>query len=127
MKNKKENNITYMNVGENIRTWRKIKGIEQKDLAQMIDKSVTTISNIETGVSDPNTKLLQDIASALQIEPSQLLINPSQMISFTNSPQSNAIVYGNATQQTTDKDILDRLTNIMEKMASFFTSKDKGK
>jgi transcriptional regulator with XRE-family HTH domain len=127
MKSKKENNITYMNVGENIRTWRKIKGIEQKDLAQMIDKSVTTISNIETGVSDPNTKLLQDIASALQIEPSQLLINPSQMISFTNSPQSNAIVYGNATQQTTDKDILDRLTNIMEKMASFFTSKDKGK
>jgi transcriptional regulator with XRE-family HTH domain len=112
-----------MKVGENIRKWRELKGLQQKDLADKLNISITALSNIETGVSDPNTQRLEDIADALEIEVSQLLTNPQQMFTFNNSPQSNGLIYGTQHQHNYDKTMLERMMLLMEKMTDFFTAK----
>ena len=104
MQNKK-NKEYKMKVGDNIRTWRELKGLKQVDLAQRIDISPEALSNIENGVSKPNIERLEDIADALEIEVSQLLINPQQLFTFNNSINNNG-VYGTQHQHNVDKDLL---------------------
>jgi transcriptional regulator with XRE-family HTH domain len=124
MPNKKTNKEYKIKAGENIRTWRELKGLKQIDLAQRIDISPEALSNIENGISKPNLEWLEDIADALEIEVSQLLINPQQLFTFNNSPNSNG-VYGTQHQHNFDKDLLDRLMFVMEKMTTFFTKAKK--
>jgi transcriptional regulator with XRE-family HTH domain len=112
-----------MNVGENIRIWREIKGLKQDELARRLDIASPTLSNIENGVSKPNTDMLEDIADALGIEVNQLLTNPQQTFTFTNSPQSNGVIYGNSTQQNVDKTMMERMITIMERMTELLTFK----
>jgi transcriptional regulator with XRE-family HTH domain len=121
--NKKHPEKEYkMKVGENIRTWRELKGLKQEDLASKLNISPTALSNIETGISKPNTERLEDIAEALEIEVGQLLVNPQQLFTFNNSPNSNG-VYGTQHQHNFDKTMLERMMLLMEKMTDFFTSK----
>jgi transcriptional regulator with XRE-family HTH domain len=124
--NKKHPDKEYkMKVGENILYWRKLKGIKQEDLADRVGISPTALSNIENGVSKPDIERLEDIADALEIEVSQLLTNPQQMFTFNNSPQSNGVIYGTNTQTNIDKDLLDRVISVMEKITSYFTNNSK--
>lgn len=120
--NKKHPDKEYkMKVGENIRIWRDLRGLKQEDLAGMVGISPTALSNIENGVSKPDIERLEDIADALEIEVSQLLTNPQQMFTFNNSPQSNGVIYGSNSQSNVDKDLLDRVVSVMEKITSYFT------
>jgi transcriptional regulator with XRE-family HTH domain len=120
--NKKHPDKEYkMKVGENILYWRKLKGLKQEDLAERIGISPTALSNIENGVSKPDIERLEDIADALEIEVSQLLTNPQQMFTFNNSPQSNGVIYSSNSQSNVDKDLLDRVVAVMEKITSYFT------
>lgn len=105
--------------------WRRLKGIKQEVLADMIGISSGALSNIENGVSKPDIARLEDIANALEIELNQLLTNPQQLFTFNNSPQSNGVIYGTNNQQNMDKELLHKLTTIMEKLTMFFTSKDR--
>jgi transcriptional regulator with XRE-family HTH domain len=114
-----------MNVGENIRKWRELKGFQQKELADKLDISITALSNIETGISKPNTERLEDIADALEIEVNQLFVNPQQLFTFNNSPNSNG-VYGTQHQHNNiDKSLYERMLSLMEKMTDYFTNKNK--
>lgn len=108
-------------VGENIRIWRELKDLKQFDLAQRIKISPEALSNIENGISKPNIERMEDIADALEIEVAQLLVNPKQLFTFNNSPNNNG-VHGTQHEHNFDKDLLDRLMNVMEKMTAFFTS-----
>lgn len=126
MPNKKTNKEYKIKVGENIRTWRELKGLKQVDLAKRIDISPEALSNIETGVSKPNIERLEDIADALEIEINQLLLNPQQLLTFNNNPGSNVLQHPQ-NQQNFDKDLLDRLMYVMEKMTIFFTSPNRQK
>ena len=126
MKKRHSNKEYKLNVGENIRMWREVKGLKQEDLANRIDIAPPTLSNIENGISKPNTDMLEDIADALEIEVSQLLINPQQLFTFNNSPNSNGVT-GTQHQHNVDKDLLDSLMGVMEKMTAFFTSPNKQK
>lgn len=120
MPNKKTNKEYKIKVGENVRTWRELKGLKQVDLAKRIDISPEALSNIETGISKPNIERLEDIADALEIEVTQLLLNPQQLLSFNNNPAS--VLHNSPNQQSFDKALLDRLMFVMEKMTTFFTS-----
>jgi transcriptional regulator with XRE-family HTH domain len=91
----------------------------------IINNYRNTLSNIENGVSKPDIERLEDIADALEIEVSQLLTNPQQMFTFNNSPQNNGVIYGTNSQHNVDKDLLNRLTTVMEKITTFFTSNKK--
>lgn len=126
MPNKKTNKEYKIKVGENIRTWRELKGLKQVDLAKRIDISPEALSNIETGVSKPNIERLEDIADALEIEINQLLLNPQQLLTFNNNPGSH-VLQPLQNQQNFDKDLLDRLMYVMEKMTIFFTSPNRQK
>ncbi|MBK8519388.1 MAG: helix-turn-helix transcriptional regulator [Chitinophagaceae bacterium] len=125
MPNKKTNKAYKIKVGENIRTWRELKGLKQVDLAKRIAISPEALSNIETGVSKPNIERLEDIADALEIEINQLLVNPQQLFTFNINPGSNVLQHPQ--NQNFDKDLLDRLMYVMEKMTLFFTSPNRQK
>jgi transcriptional regulator with XRE-family HTH domain len=116
--NKKHPNKQYKtNVGENIVCWRKLKGIKQEDLAARVGISTAALSNIENGVSKPHIERIEDIADALEIEVTQLLYNPQQILSTTNSLAGN----GTIAVTSFDKDLLHRLTTVMENIYLYVT------
>ena len=73
MANKHKNR--YMQLGLNIAYYRKLKGMTQIRLAEIIEISRTHMSNIEApGVKKAvSLEVLFDIAEALGIEPGKLL------------------------------------------------------
>jgi transcriptional regulator with XRE-family HTH domain len=107
-------------VGENILYWRKLKGLKQEDLAARVGISTAALSHIENGISKPHIGRMEEIADALQIEVAQLLHNPQQL--FNNSLACNGA--GNGTHALTnfERDLLQRFTAAMEKIAIHFIS-----
>lgn len=117
--NRKEYKIK---IGDNIRTWRELKGLKQVDLAKQIDISPEALSNIENGVSKPNIERMEDIADALEIEVTQLLINPQQLFHFRNNSGKNEA--DNAKQPAQfDDDLLQRVVSVMEKITAIYSYK----
>jgi len=68
--------IQNMELGQlfirNLKIWRKIMGISQKDLAEKCDTSHSYIRQLESGNGYPSFVFIGKIANALQIEPYQL-------------------------------------------------------
>ena len=115
---KREKNYK-MNIGENIRKWREFKGLKQEDLAKRLDISPGALSKIENGITDTNTKMLEDIADVLEIEISELLMNPQNFFTFNNSPNSNGgTIHGPQNIYSVDKDLLDKIITLIEKISS---------
>jgi transcriptional regulator with XRE-family HTH domain len=65
-----------LRIGSNIRKWRGIKQIKQKDLAHALHLSEAAISNIENDLTDVSLSQLEDISIALQLELEQLFMDP---------------------------------------------------
>lgn len=78
---------------------------------------------MENGISKPDIERIEDIAEALEIDVSQLLINPQNLFTFNNNPNSNG-VYGTQNQNNNDRKLLDKMMEVMEKMTLYFTSKE---
>ena len=55
-------------IGSQVQYYRKIKGFTQEALADKINKTVDTISNIERGIFGVKVETLFDISEALEIE-----------------------------------------------------------
>lgn len=62
-----------VSIGDNIRKYRKIGKLTQKDLGEAIGISNTYLSDIETGRTNPSIKTLKKIAKALDISYIELL------------------------------------------------------
>lgn len=61
-------------LSENIRKFRKRKGLSQDKLAKIADVTLTTLVKIESGVNDnPTIKTLKKIADALEISLNELV------------------------------------------------------
>lgn len=60
-------------IGNRIRKYREIRGLNQKDLAQLIGVSNSRVSNWEQGINRPDADILADICRALNVSPSELL------------------------------------------------------
>jgi transcriptional regulator with XRE-family HTH domain len=63
----KENEFNRL-LGQRIKKLRKAKKLSQEALAEAIDKSVDTISNIERGKFAPRLDTASEIANALDVE-----------------------------------------------------------
>lgn len=61
-------------LGLRIKALRRLKQVTQQELAQKVNISVTTLSNIETGQKNPPPQLLEDIATFLNVPGEELFI-----------------------------------------------------
>ena len=81
-------------IGKNIKKARSEKGYTQEQLAQKLSVTRNTISNYETGHSNPDIEMLQMLAEALETDP-------------------NTLIYGEKKNQSVDqiwrKEILKRI------------------
>lgn len=65
-------------IGTNIRKWRGVKDMKQKDLAVSLGMSEAAVSNIENDMVNITLSQLEDISTALEISIEQLLSDPQQ-------------------------------------------------
>jgi transcriptional regulator with XRE-family HTH domain len=63
-----------MNIGKAIRQLRKEKGLSQKELADLIELSQNSLSQIEIGSKRPNPQTLKRICKVLKTSESMLYI-----------------------------------------------------
>ena len=80
---KKKNNAggyERIKVGANIRKWRNMKEMKQKDLAHGLRMSEAAVSNLENDLTDITLSQLEDIAILLDIEVEQLFSDPQEMV-----------------------------------------------
>ena len=65
--------LNYKTIGKRIKLARKKKGLTQEALAEIIDKSPSYISYIETGRKQLSLETLVDIANTLEVSADDLL------------------------------------------------------
>lgn len=65
--------LNYHIIGTRIRAYRRNRNMSQQDLAELIGKSPTYISRLESGVRGTKTETLVAIANALRISTDALL------------------------------------------------------
>ena len=70
-------------IGAQVRTWRKVRGLLQKELAAKADMNVTQLWALENGRFSPSIRNTERIANALDITLLELLSSPDEHI---NSP-----------------------------------------
>lgn len=63
-----------------VRHYRKLKGMTQERLADAAGLSTTSVHNLEAGKNGFSDKSLRQIASALELQPHELLTPPGAMI-----------------------------------------------
>lgn len=59
-------------IGENIRNFRKFRGIKQQDLADMLDRTKSVISNWERGANFPDVETCEKLCKILRVTPNEL-------------------------------------------------------
>ena len=57
---------------DNLAHIRELRGLSQKQLADMIGANQATISKIESGTGNPTLSMINRLAKALEVEPHQL-------------------------------------------------------
>ena len=65
--------LNYHVIGKHIRNYRRQKNLSQNSVAEMIDKSATYISYIESGIKHPSLETLVDLANLLGVTTDMLL------------------------------------------------------
>lgn len=80
----------FVKIGNTIRKLRKIKGLSQKEMADLCGIAYSTYSNYENNNREPNQEVLQRIADNLDITIPDL-INVNTLISIDEKRQKEAI------------------------------------
>lgn len=62
-------------IGNKVQYYRKMKDLTQEELANKINKTVETISNVERGIFGVKIETLFDLSEALQIELCDLFVD----------------------------------------------------
>ena len=69
-------NISYINIGKNIKAIRQTKGMTQNDLANALYVTRQTVSNYENGRSQPDLDMLLKIAEILETDVNAVIYGP---------------------------------------------------
>lgn len=70
--------MDYVALGKNIKKYRKIQGLLQKDLAAMTNYSDSYIGQLENNRTTPSLEAIVAIANALNVTVDQLLVKDSK-------------------------------------------------
>ncbi|MEI8052597.1 MAG: helix-turn-helix transcriptional regulator [Bacteroidota bacterium] len=112
---KKKTNVggyDRIKIGSNIRKWRSIKDIKQKDLASAIKLSEAAISNMENNLTDITMSQLEDIAITLEIELDQLFKDPQETI---NEKKYTTLENEGSQTRVMDKELVYALIGSIQK------------
>jgi len=112
---KKRNNIAgyeRIKIGSNIRKWRNIKEIKQKDLASSMRLSEAAISNIENDITDLTLSQIEDISVALDMPLEKLFTDPQETLNKKSVYSLNA---ENASHYIMEKDFLYAMIGSIQK------------
>ena len=112
---KKKTNVggyDRIKIGSNIRKWRSIKDINQKDLASAIKLSEAAISNMENNLTDITMSQLEDIAITLEIELDQLFKDPQETI---NEKKYTTLENEGSQTRVMDKELVYALIGSIQK------------
>jgi len=66
-----------MAISDNIKRYRKLQNLTQKQLAEQADIAVITLQQYEAGKRTPRKQQLQNLAKALNVAPNMLILNNS--------------------------------------------------
>lgn len=83
--------IDYVMLGRRIANARKISGLSQEALGEMIHVSAKRMSEIEMGKARPTTDMLVDISNALRISPDDLLVDSLPESLFTEDARQHRL------------------------------------
>ena len=61
-------------LGENVRRYRKLRGMTQEQLALEAEMERSYVSDLERGTRNPSVRALGRLAQALEVEPHELLV-----------------------------------------------------
>lgn len=67
--------ISYYEIGQRVRKFRKAYGLSQEELAEKVGISTTHMSHIETGNTKLSLQVLVDLALALEVKTDGLLFD----------------------------------------------------
>ena len=56
-------------IGENIKNFRTFRGIKQQDLADMLGRTKSVISNWERGANSPDVEICEKLCKILRVTP----------------------------------------------------------
>lgn len=80
-----------MSLGTKVKQYREAKRLSQDDLALRLDVTQSTISNIESDKSIPNSMLLKKIADELEVDINDLLNDSVNNIMSNNDFSDHAV------------------------------------
>lgn len=113
---KRKNNVDYadrLKIGGNIRKWRNIKEVKQKELAASLHLSEAAISNIENDITDVTLSQLENISITLDVPVEQLFTDPQETLRSGTVYASGETVEKN--QMVMDKEVLYAILDSMQK------------
>lgn len=113
MKRNKNSAACKFKIGNNIRKWRNIKDIKQKDLAYDLNISEAAVSNIENDVSNITVGQLEEISIALNVSIEQLLSDPESK--FRIHGANIFEVNEKEEERLLDKELINTIISSMEK------------
>ena len=65
--------MDYETLGKRVKQYRKMRQMTQNDLAEKVDISVSHVSNLENGNTEPSLETLVEICNALRVTADHLL------------------------------------------------------
>ena len=77
-------------LGRRIRGLRRLKGFTQQELAEKIDVSVSSLSNMERGVRKPRPFMLEKMAYVLEVQPEELFVISACNFSLSELRSANS-------------------------------------
>jgi len=69
-------------IGKNVKLLREIRGLSQKELAELVEASTGTLSHIENNSRQPSLEMIYKIADALNVSVLNLLLDEKEINRF---------------------------------------------
>ncbi len=69
-------------IGDNIKLIRNIRGLSQKDLAELVDIAPGTLAHLEKGTRNPSLEMLYKLADALSVSVINLVLSKEEIDRF---------------------------------------------